>query len=222
MRRALVSGCVAVAVFFGLAQALPAEIVGDYIEARTCDVYTGPCFANGEVGLTGKDAVMAWNVFKGDFLGVDLSGLSVVLMVSGDQTLGFHGLKDAKELDSMIVVDERASAEEREALVAFAKEQAGEACSTIKKVEAAPIEMALNTSELTGSLKAGDFAELAVRKAGKGDCICTNETGYYPPLVEIENFVPGVTTEGQVAARALKTRWSIPGSRSAYLGTFRK
>ena len=38
------------------------EIRGSYLEARTCDVYTGPCFANGEVGISGKDAIMAWNI----------------------------------------------------------------------------------------------------------------------------------------------------------------
>jgi hypothetical protein len=199
-----------------------AEIEGDYIEIRTCDVYTGPCFANSETGLTGKDALMAWNVFKGDFKGVDLSGLSVMLVVSGDQTLAFRGLDDADKLESLIVVDQEASSAQREALIAFAKEQAGKACSSVKKVETAPIEMKLDTFELVGSVKAGDFAELSVRKAGEGDCICSNETGYYPPLASLENAVPGVTTEGEVTARALKTRWAIPGSRSAYLGTFRQ
>jgi hypothetical protein len=198
-----------------------AEIQGDYIEIRTCDVYTGPCFANAEAGLTGKDALMAWNVFKGEFQGVDLTGLSVMLVVSGDRTLAFEGLKDATELESLIVVDEDASPEQRNALVAFAKEQAGSACKSVKKVETAPIEMKLDTFELHGSMKAGDFAELSVRKAGDGDCICSNETGYYPPLVSLENAVPGVTTEGAVTARALKTRWDIPGTRSAYMGTFR-
>ena len=37
-----------------------AEVLkGDYLETRTCDVYTGPCFANGQVGLCGNDAMMA-------------------------------------------------------------------------------------------------------------------------------------------------------------------
>ena len=37
-------------------------IVGDYIEARTSDVYVGPCFANSEMNLTGQEAVLAWRV----------------------------------------------------------------------------------------------------------------------------------------------------------------
>ena len=40
------------------------EITGHYVEARTCQVYTGPCFANGEIGVAGKDAVMAWREAK--------------------------------------------------------------------------------------------------------------------------------------------------------------
>ena len=36
-----------------------ANISGDYLEARTCSVYVGPCFANAEMGLAGKEALMA-------------------------------------------------------------------------------------------------------------------------------------------------------------------
>jgi len=198
-----------------------AEIEGDYIEARTCDVYTGPCFANGEMGLAGKQAIMAWKVFKGDYQDVDLKGLSVLMVISAKDTIGFRGVEDVSGLQSMIVVDENANKKQRESLVAFAKAQAGKAGDTVTCVETAPIALSLDTFEFNGSVKAGKFAELAVRKVGKQDCICTNETGFYPPLTKLEHFAPGVTTDGTVSARQLKTRWEIPGSRSAYLGTFR-
>ena len=38
------------------------QVSGTYVEARTADVYTGPCFANSEVGLVGKEAIMAWRI----------------------------------------------------------------------------------------------------------------------------------------------------------------
>ncbi|HET9320816.1 MAG TPA: hypothetical protein VFO27_13610, partial [Bryobacteraceae bacterium] len=41
------------------------SIYGNYVEARTADVYTGPCFANSEVGLEGQLAVLGWKVTKG-------------------------------------------------------------------------------------------------------------------------------------------------------------
>ena len=127
MIRAFAVACVAVALVVGLSSPVQAEIEGDYIEARTCDVYTGPCFANGEVGLTGKDAVMAWNVFKGEFEGVDLKGLSVVMLVKGSETLGHEGLNDPAELKSLVIVDDEATPQQRDALIAFAKAQAGKA-----------------------------------------------------------------------------------------------
>ena len=63
----------------GLAAAAGSNNVrGEYIEARTADVYTGACFANSEVGNTGDVAVMGWRVGKGSFNGVTLDGLNVV------------------------------------------------------------------------------------------------------------------------------------------------
>jgi len=67
------------------------DLKGDYLETRTCDVYTGPCFANGQVGLTGRDAMMAWSIDRGSYEGVDLSGLKVVVVTTASDTLGFGG-----------------------------------------------------------------------------------------------------------------------------------
>ena len=66
------------------AMALPAAagIRGDYVEVRSADVYTGPCFANGEVGLVGDEAILAWRIDEGDWKGIKLDGLSVVAVVS--------------------------------------------------------------------------------------------------------------------------------------------
>src|SRR5438552_3191118 len=52
---------------------------GAYIEARTCDVWTGPCFANAEMNIGGKHAVLGWKVEKGKLNDVRLDGLSVVV-----------------------------------------------------------------------------------------------------------------------------------------------
>ena len=41
------------------------QITGTYLESRTCQVYTGPCFANAETALAGHDALMAWNIEAG-------------------------------------------------------------------------------------------------------------------------------------------------------------
>src|SRR6185436_11614336 len=63
-------------------------ISGDYLEVRSCDVYTGPCFANSEMGLTGKEGIMVWSVRDGNWKGTSLEGLSVIAVVRTDGTLG--------------------------------------------------------------------------------------------------------------------------------------
>jgi len=197
-----------------------ADISGHYMEARTCQIYTGPCFANGEVGLAGKDAVMAWNIQEGNHHGVNLAGLSVVVIVRTSDTLDFQGLQGAKDVRSMIVVDATASDQQREALVEFAKTHSESAGDHVEKVISAPIEMTLDTAQLNGCLKAGKSVALVARKARPTDCICSNESAYYPPLAQVKYFAPGVVTKGEVVARGIGTTWSIPGYRSAYLATF--
>ena len=54
------------------------NITGNYMEARTADTYTGPCFANGEVDINGKEAVFGWKINNGSWKGVSLQGLGVV------------------------------------------------------------------------------------------------------------------------------------------------
>jgi hypothetical protein len=207
-----------------LAVALPAfagdSLTGTYLESRTCQVYTGPCFANAETAMAGREAVMAWNIQDGSRAGVDLAGLSVVMIVRGNDTLAYKGLEDPKELKAAIIVDEKASEAQREALVAFAKEHTGRAGKEVVRVDTAPISMSLNTGDLKGNLQAGELVKLSTRKAKAGDCICSNEVAFYPPLAQVERFVPGVSIEAEYKGKGLGARWSTPGARSAYMGEF--
>src|SRR5438105_4175178 len=99
-----------------------AVVRGQYVEARTCDVFTGSCFANADTGLTGKNAVLAWKVDSGAVGGVNLGGLGVVAVLSATDTLG---LKQSAPGRSVLIVDGKATTAQRDALVAFAKAQAG-------------------------------------------------------------------------------------------------
>ena len=80
----------AVACLIVAAPVWAADVTGKYVEARTCDVWTGPCFANADMNLGGKNAVMAWKVDKGTFDKVSLNGLSVVAVISARDTLGLE------------------------------------------------------------------------------------------------------------------------------------
>ncbi len=104
---------------FGVATASAAGIRGDYVEARTADVFTGPCFSNAEVFIYGNRAVMAWKVTEGSWNGVDLRGLCVAAAVDGTTTF----TEDQPEkAESVLIVDAKADSRQREALIAMAKE----------------------------------------------------------------------------------------------------
>src|SRR5438309_6083921 len=87
---------------------------GQYVEARTCDVFAGSCYANADTGLTGKNAVLAWKIESGVADGVRIDGLGVVAVVVARETLG---LKQSAPGRALIIVDDRATSGQRGALV---------------------------------------------------------------------------------------------------------
>ncbi len=199
------------------------SITGEYLEARTCDVYTGPCFANAEMSLAGKEAVMAWKVEKGNWHDVTLDGLGVAVVVKAEGTLGNDGVfpMRAGKMAAVIIVDERASAEQCEALVGFVKESAAEYTKNVIKVVSAPITLQNDHLEGKGHLSAGKLASIQTRKMGKKDCVCTNEMIYYQPLTKVENFSPAYTLRQSFQGEGLNGKWTNHNTRSAFLATFR-
>src|SRR5947209_3658327 len=117
-----------------------AGITGQYIEARTCEVFTGPCFANADTGLTGKHGVMAWKIEEGTLESVKLDGLSVVAVVAASDTLGLRQTGVSK---AVVFVDSKATKEQRAALVALAKNQGGDLVRNVVAVHSAPISFDL-------------------------------------------------------------------------------
>src|SRR6476646_6510637 len=106
------------------AKPLTSSISGDYLEVRSCDVYTGPCFANAEMGLTGKEGILVWSVREGNWKGTDLNGLSVIAVVRANDTLGDLRYQP-RSGKAVLIVDAKADSAQREALKDFACSMAG-------------------------------------------------------------------------------------------------
>src|SRR2546428_6204368 len=87
------------------------EIRGDYIETRSADVYTGQCFANGEVNLVGDEAILAWHVQSGSWDGVPLDGLTVAAAVHARATLG-DPYANPYPARSVLIVDDQATVQQ--------------------------------------------------------------------------------------------------------------
>ncbi len=198
-----------------------AQISGQYLEARTADVYTGPCFANSEVNLTGNEAVLAWRIDQGSWGNVALDGLAVVAVVRASHTLG-DPYANPLPAKAVLIVDTRASETQRQALVSFAQAQAAPLLNQIVAIEAAPVRFEVDPNRHGyATLEAGDLARLSTRAVGLADEICHNEEVYYPPLAaHLTHAMPAVTARSTYQGNHLGVTWNESGRRGSFVGTF--
>jgi hypothetical protein len=200
------------------------NLSGNYVEARTADVYTGPCFANSEAQLVGNLAVFAWHINKGSWQGVDVDNLSVVAAVRANSTLG-DTTSSAYPVKASLIVDEKASPEQRFALQSFAKRMGGDLLQDVVRVDALPIDFTIDNNNIHGakvSLTAGTLAAIQTRALRAGDHVCSNEETWYQPLTKLDHAMPAYAIAHRFDGRkeGLTTSWSSPDKRSAFVGTF--
>ena len=231
----LMSGLCGALMLFSSGIASAAGIRGEYIESRTADVFTGPCFSNAEVFIYGNHAVMAWKVTEGTFQGIDLAGLSVAAAVKGSTTFS----EDEPELaKAFLIVDEKASPSQRKALIALAKTLGGKRLEKIVdvkfsritlKVEAHPINV--SASEAAHNLHgmphapratfwAAGLAQIVTRPLDDRDHACGNEVVAYPPLSRGVDVLPAYTLGHAFKGTGLGSTWDDPNCRSSFVGHF--
>ncbi|HEV3039486.1 MAG TPA: DUF1326 domain-containing protein [Candidatus Angelobacter sp.] len=202
------------------AQSSKQQIKGEYLETRSADVYTGQCFANGEMNTAGDQAIVAWHIQDGSWDGVSLAGLSVVGAVKAQATLGdpYGKPYPAK---SVLLVDREATPQQRAALINFAQEMGGELLRHVVKVADVTIDMqVLANHNARASLRAGEFVAVETRGLTDKDHLCGNEATFYPPLTETTHAMPAVAMTDQYQGQGLDSVWTFHDKRSAFVGTF--
>jgi hypothetical protein len=192
---------------------------GKYVEARTCDVFAGSCFANADTGLTGKNAVLAWKVDSGVVDGVRLDGLGVVAVVVARETLG---LKQSAPGRSIIIVDDRATSGQRDALVSFARSQAPQIIGDVIDVRPAKFDLVICgcDGEACATLKAGDVRVSTRCIDVDHDKACGNETTLYTPLAKGVSAKAALASEHSFTGKGLNETWNDKGRRGAFVGAF--
>ncbi len=192
---------------------------GSYLEARTCDVWTGPCFANADFNIGGKHGVMAWRIDKGSVGGVSLDGLSVVAVVSAANTIGLEQRSPAK---AVIIVDSKASPAQRDALVRFAQEQGGQLAANVVKVHAQSIKIDTCPCKVNGcAVVDATIAKVQTRCLDEEhDKVCGNEYAFYPPMSNNVKVIPTGVVEHNFRGQGLGETWSDSDRRAGYVGSF--
>ena len=210
-----------VSVLLILSFSLQAQIRGDYIESRSTDVYVAQCFANGEVGLAGNDALIAWHVEQGAWDGVQLDGLTVAAAVRARATLG-DPYGDPYPAQAVLMVDNAANTRQREALIALARHNGGRLLENVVRVDYVPVVLDTPADPHQGGavLHAGKLATIVTRPLNHHDHICGNEVNFYPPLTNVSDAVSAVALTDEFQGEGLGTQWSSHGRRSAYIARF--
>lgn len=200
------------------------QIHGDYMETRNADVYTGHCYAMSELNLVGDQAILAWRVAKGEWDGVTLDGLSVVGVARASGTLGSPYV-EALTAKAVLIVDEKATPAQRQALASFARSMGGDLFQDVVRTEVAPIKLELEfmgEHPSGGHMEAGSLASIVTRSLTAKDHICGNEQTYYPPLSATAHSMPAVASLDQFKGEGLGVSWTLRGKRSAFVGHFAK
>jgi hypothetical protein len=196
-------------------------ISGDYLEVRSCDVYTGPCVANGEMGLAGKEAILVWTVREGSWNGATLDGLSAIAVVRTDATLG-NLRYEPREGKAVLILDSKATSIQRQALADFVRAMGGALIGEVAEVKTSTIESTLGACNKSAcaSVKASDLVEIATRCFGAKDHLCGNEETFYPPLTDVVHALPAFTEVAAYNGSGLNMTWQSVGQRSAFIGRF--
>ena len=196
------------------------QIRGDYLETRSADVYTGQCFANGEVNLVGDEAILAWHVQSGSWDGVPLDGLTVAAAVHAHATLG-DPYANPYPAQAVLIVDDQANPQQRSALVAFAHQMGGELLRHAQQVVPAPMELVVSSEHHgVALLRAGQFATVQTRPVNDKDHLCGNEVTFYPPLTQLTHSMPAIALTDSYRGPGLDVDWESHGRRSAFVGSF--
>jgi hypothetical protein len=217
MKRILLAAAVIAAAASPGLVAASKVVSGQYVEARTAEVFTGGCIMGSEAETMGRQAVLAWKVGSGSFNGVALDGLSVIAAVAGDVNLGLRELGGAKaNARSAMIVDERANPAQRLALVAMAQRLAGGIIGTVVQVTPSAIEFADQGKAIH---VAASQVSLDVSKDMPHDPTC-GAMQWFHPLASVERATIGVADQHAFRGTGLGTKWSDPNKRSAFFGTF--
>src|SRR5947208_3706703 len=179
-------------------------VSGQYVEARTAEIFTGGCIMGSEAETMGKQAVLAWKVDRGAVNGVSIDGLAVVAALAGDVNLGLHEIGGSSAtVRSVLYVDERANPAQRMALVALANDMT-KRIGTIVQVQPAPITF---TDAGQSIHVATSNIALDVTKEINHDPTC-GALQWFTPLAATDHAHMGQTDQNAFTGPALGTNWS--------------
>jgi hypothetical protein len=217
MRRILLGTLVAALacspLVFG-ANATTTVISGDYVEARTASVFAGACHYNGELGTTGRDALLAWNIASGHWKGTDLSGVRALAVVSSDANL----IEPNADRRSEVIIDDGATNAQAAALVDMLRSRFSGSLGRLVDVSRGPVSFRHDGA--TYRVESPGLAVLSVKAMPNDLCCRMPNMVWYSPLVPLSHRKVGYTLKAYFAGGPVGGMWERASENSAFYGHF--
>jgi hypothetical protein len=193
-------------------------VTGDYVEARTSEVFTGPCIMGSEGEVSGKEAILAWRVSRGAMNGVTLDGLSVVAVVAADRHLSMHefGAPAPKSIKSVVMIDSRATAAQQRALLSLARSLAPAVMTDVVATKTVPITF---RKDKEGVAVSAGAAKLDIATEFEHPATC-GAARWFGTLSRTDGSKPGLTRSQEWSGAEFGSQWTQYDRKSSFFGTF--
>ena len=192
----------------------PETVQGEYLEARSVSVYVGACHYGAEYVEGGREATLVWNIRQGTWNGVSLEGLTVVAVVTAKNNLAV----DTSTRRSILYLDERATSEQRTALIDLMTTKRGELLGEIVSTESAPI--AFTKEGVKYDLRVGEVLTLSVSRYPCQNCTQPHQI-WYKPLEQLDTPIVGKSTSYRYQDKILSVTWNCgEDTNNVFVGDF--
>ena len=191
-----------------------AEIEGEYLEARSVDVYTGACHFGSDYVEGGREATLVWQIESGTWNNVSLSGLTIVAVVSADQNLDL----DQNARRSVLYLDPQVTPAQQQSVVDLMQTKRSAVVGQVVAVK--KIEINFSKTDLNYKLRVGQILALDVSRFPCYECTQPRQI-WYRPLEKIDQPILGKSETYRYQDEVLSVRWNrgLP-SNNIFVGRF--
>jgi len=190
-------------------------VSGDYVEARSNEVYTCGCLYSGQMTTAGREAILAWRITRGVYQGTPLTGISVAAVVVGDANLGAY---DGPRRTALYL-DESASDAQARAIVTLWQRAYAQALGKIATVHRAPISFTEQGDSVRLSIP--NLVEVQARKARLREDAHPGSFLWYGPFVPLRNSSLVTALNYEYQGVDFQHQWQdLMPSINGYLGEF--
>ena len=211
----------ATAVLVSLLCALPLvadqalTVSGDYVEARSNEVYTCGCLYSGQMTTAGREAILAWRITRGVYDGTPLAGVKVAAVVVGDANLSAY---DGPRRTALYL-DESASEAQLRAIVALWQREYSQALGKIAAVHRASISFTQQGDAIHLSIP--NLVDVQARTARLPEDAHPGSFLWYQPFVPLRNSSLVTALNYEYSGVDFQHQWQdLMPSINGYLGEF--